>query len=86
MLKSASNIGAKVIDIKKIPTYIEIGLNEFTIPIDLNTRYTEESTKNVNTVTYKVNGGVVTLPFSVNNGDSLTFTVNKKGWDNLKIL
>ena len=56
---------------------IEIGLNEFTIPIDLNTRYTEESTKNVNTVTYKVNGGVVTLPFSVNNGDSLTFTVNK---------
>ena len=27
LLKSASNIGAKVIDIKKIPTYIEIGLN-----------------------------------------------------------
>ena len=27
LLKSASDIGAKVIDIKKIPTYIEIGLN-----------------------------------------------------------
>jgi len=62
----------------ELPLILETGINEYTVPIDLNTRYTEElSTKNVNTVTYKVNGSVVTLPFSVNNGDGLTFIVNK---------
>lgn len=53
------------------------GISRVTIPIELKARYTSEDVTNANSVTYKVNDVVSTLPFSVNNGDELFIEVNK---------
>ena len=53
------------------------GVSRVTIPIELKSRYTSENATNSNGVTYKVNGVISTIPFSVKNGDELFIEVNK---------
>ncbi len=53
------------------------GVSKVTIPIELKARYTSENTTNSDSVTYKVNDVVSTIPFSVKNGDELFIEVNK---------
>ena len=61
----------------EISTLIESGLNSITIPIDAEIRFTEDSTTNVNSVTYERNGTPKTIPFSIDAGDSLRIIVTK---------
>lgn len=53
------------------------GINNVTIPIDIDAEYTNVNFTNANSVLFKKNGNIVTLPFTINNGDSLYIKVNK---------
>lgn len=53
------------------------GVNNVTIPIDIDASYTDLNSTNTNSVLFKKNGTIVTLPFTVNNGDQLYIKVNK---------
>jgi hypothetical protein len=53
------------------------GVNNVNIPIDISATYTSVNTTNTNSVLFKKNGNIVTLPFTLNNGDSLYVKVNK---------
>jgi hypothetical protein len=53
------------------------GTNNVTIPIDISATYNDLTVTNSNSVLFKKNGSIVTLPFTVNNGDQLYIKVNK---------
>jgi hypothetical protein len=53
------------------------GTNNVTIPIDISATYNDLTVTNANSVLFKKNGSIVTLPFTVNNGDQLYIKVNK---------
>ena len=53
------------------------GVNNVTIPIEIGATYNSITTTNSDSEVIKVNGLVVTIPFSVVNGDSLYIKVNK---------
>lgn len=53
------------------------GVNNVTIPIEIGTTYNSITTTNSDSEVIKVDGLVVTIPFSVVNGDSLYIKVNK---------
>jgi hypothetical protein len=61
----------------EISVIIESGLDNITLPIDTDTRFTEDLNGNVNSVIYEVNGTPKTIPFSVDTGDSLRIIVTK---------
>ena len=61
----------------EISVIIESGLDNITLPIDTDTRFTEDLNSNVNSVIYEVNGTPKTIPFSVDAGDSLRIIVTK---------
>ena len=53
------------------------GVNNVTIPIEIGATYNSVNVTNSDSEIIKVNGLVVTTPFSVVNGDSLYIKVNK---------
>jgi hypothetical protein len=53
------------------------GVNNVTIPIEIGATYNSVNVTNSDSEIIKVNGSVVTTPFSVVNGDSLYIKVNK---------
>ena len=53
------------------------GVTNVTIPIDIGAEYTNLNFTNANSVIFKKNGSIVTLPFTLNNGDGLYIKVNK---------
>ena len=53
------------------------GVNNATIPIEIDATYNSVTATNSDSEIIKVNGLVVTTPFSVVNGDSLYIKVNK---------
>jgi hypothetical protein len=57
--------------------FFNAGVNNVTIPIDISANYTELNVTNANSVIFKKNGSIVTLPFTLNNGDQLYIKVNK---------
>ncbi len=61
----------------EISVIIESGLDNITLPIDTDTRFTEDLNSNINSVIYEVNGTPKTIPFSVDAGDSLRIIVTK---------
>ena len=61
----------------EISVIIESGLDNITLPIDTDTRFTEDLNGNVNSVIYEVNGTPKTIPFRVDAGDSLRIIVSK---------
>jgi|TARA_R110001592_G_scaffold191033_1_gene437121 hypothetical protein len=55
----------------------DVGISAFTVTMDINTSFTKETLKNIDSITYKVNGEIKDLPFFIGTGESLTITVNK---------
>lgn len=53
------------------------GVNSVNIPIEIDATYDIFNFTNTNSVIFKVNGVIKTLPFTVNNGDELYIKVNK---------
>ena len=53
------------------------GVSSVTIPIEIDTTYTNSNFTNASSVIFKVNGVDKTLPFTVSNGDELYIKVNK---------
>ena len=53
------------------------GLSNVTIPIEIDATYNNLNTINIDSTIFKLNGNTVTIPFTVNNGDSLYIKVNK---------
>ena len=53
------------------------GITSVTLPIDIDAEYSNLNFTNTNSVLFKKNGNIVTLPFTVNNGDELYIKVNK---------
>jgi hypothetical protein len=53
------------------------GVNSVTLPIDIGATYNNINFTNTNSVIFKVNGVIKSLPFTVNNGDSLYIKINK---------
>jgi hypothetical protein len=53
------------------------GVNSVTLPIDIDATYNNINFTNTNSVIFKVNGVIKSLPFTVNNGDNLYIKINK---------
>ena len=60
-----------------INVIFKTGTNNVTIPVDVSATYNNATVTNSNSVLFKKNGSIVTLPFTVNNGDQLYIKVNK---------
>ena len=60
-----------------IDVMFQAGVSSVNIPIDIDATYTHVNATNSNSVLLKVNGNVVSTPFTVSNGDQLYIKVNK---------
>jgi len=60
-----------------INVFFKVGTSNVTIPVDVSATYNDLTVTNTNSVLFKKNGSIVTLPFTVNNGDQLYIKVNK---------
>lgn len=60
-----------------IDILFQSGVSSVTLPIDIDATYSDFNSTNSNSVIFKVNNNIVTIPFTVRNGDSLYVKVNK---------
>ena len=60
-----------------LKTIFNVGVNSINILIDVNATYINYNATNSNSILFKKNGSIVTIPFSVNIGDELYIKVNK---------
>ena len=56
---------------------IQRGINSVKIPVENNVKYRLEHLENTTSVTYKVNGSDVSIPFDVKYGDEIFISINK---------
>jgi len=56
---------------------LQRGVNSTKIPVEYNIKYRLEQLENTTSVTYKVNGSDVSIPFDVKYGDEIFISINK---------
>ena len=56
---------------------LQRGINSTKIPVENNVKYRLEHLENTTSVTYKVNGSAVSIPFDVKYGDEIFISINK---------
>ncbi len=56
---------------------LQRGINSTKIPVENNVKYRLEHLENTTSVTYKVNGSDVSIPFDVKYGDEIFISINK---------
>jgi hypothetical protein len=56
---------------------LQRGINSTKIPVENNIKYRLEQLENTTSVTYKVNGSDVSIPFDVKYGDEIFISINK---------